>query len=173
MVSSGSPPSRRRAPPERGTNPATSRNREDLPTPLGPTTTRASPPPTVKLRPEKTWRPPRKQARSDPKRRIRSSPPPAPIPAARDRKRKNHVGKSASAGLHCPGGLPGRPLTARHLPAMALKSVDYLEHRKKRTYKPEPSGLILAQPSRRSRPAITGACWYHGNAPCFNPDRKS
>jgi hypothetical protein len=32
---------------------------------------------------------------------------------------------------------------------MALTSVDYLEQRKKRTYKPEPSGLILAQPSRR------------------------
>jgi hypothetical protein len=48
---------------------------------------------------------------------------------------------------------------------MALTSVDYLEHRKKRTYKPEPSGLILAQPSRRSRPAITGARWYQGAAP--------
>src|SRR5260370_2563583 len=52
---------------------------------------------------------------------------------------------------------------------MALTSVDYLEHGKKRTYKPEPSGLILTQPPRRSRPAITGACWYHGAAPGFNP----
>jgi hypothetical protein len=32
---------------------------------------------------------------------------------------------------------------------MALTSVDYLEQQQKRTYKPQPSGLILAQPSRR------------------------
>ena len=156
---------------------------------LQPVARRTSTLATAKLRPAKTWRPPRKQARSDPKRRIRSPLPPDPIPGwfGIGRKTCGQVGESRpalppacprrarpEAVLGPPGralGNPAAPLATRHLPAMALTSVDYLEQRQKRTYKPEPSGLILAQPSRRSRPAITGACWYHGNTPCFNPGR--
>src|SRR5258708_32775333 len=58
--------------------PATKRSREDLPTPLGPVTSSASPAPTVKLKPRKTSRPPLMQARSDPTSRITYRPP-APV----------------------------------------------------------------------------------------------
>src|SRR5260370_34720903 len=128
MLTSGSPPSSDGAPPVCATSPATSRNKEDLPTPLGPSTTKASPAPTVKPSPVKTWRPPRKQARSDPKRRIRSPPATSgPIP------------QFAST----------RDTFRYELRNLRTASVDYLEHCKKRTYKPEPSGPILAQPSRK------------------------
>src|SRR5258708_38066597 len=67
--------------------------------------------------------------------------------------------------------IPGRAPGARRSPAMALTSVDYLEPRKKRTYKPELLGLILTQPSRRSRPAIIGAAGIM--VPCQRAWRKN
>src|SRR5215471_1634111 len=82
MVSSSLPPASESVPALHAASPTTRRNSDDLPAPLGPSTTSASPASMVKLSPEKTWRPPRKQARSDPERRIqRPLQPPAGAPA--------------------------------------------------------------------------------------------
>src|SRR5262249_6572461 len=75
MVSSKSRPSSSSRPCCGRTRPATRRSSEDLPTPLGPVTSRASPGPTVKLKPRKTSRPPLTQARSVPASRITCRPP--------------------------------------------------------------------------------------------------
>src|SRR5947209_1492526 len=154
MVSSASPPSSESAPPERETNPANSRSSEDLPTPLGPSTTRASPAASVKLNAEKTWRPPRKQARSDPKRRIELRPPAAnPGPGPPRNRKKETLGPDRPEPTR---PRPTRPDPCRgagegsDLPAKASTTVDYLEQRKKRTYKQEPSGLNLTLPAQRS-----------------------
>src|SRR6202035_1728577 len=52
-----------------------------------------------------------------------------------------------------------------------VTSVDYLEHRKKRTYKPKASGLIFAHPRGDRGRRLEGRRrhWYHGAALCFNP----
>ena len=69
-VASASPPSSASRPPASRTSPAIMRNSEDLPAPLRPVTSRASPPLRLKLRPAKTSRPPRTQARLSPVSRI-------------------------------------------------------------------------------------------------------
>src|SRR5262249_3260676 len=70
MLSPRSPPSSLSRPCCGRSKPATRRSRDDLPAPLGPTTSNASPAPTVKPTPLKTCRPPRTQVRSDPTSRI-------------------------------------------------------------------------------------------------------
>src|SRR5215831_11749607 len=75
MVSSRSRPSSSSRPCCGRRRPATRRSKEDLPTPLGPVTSSASPAPTVKLKARKTCRPPLTQARSDPTSRITCRPP--------------------------------------------------------------------------------------------------
>src|SRR5207248_11582417 len=55
--------------------PATRRSRDDLPEPLGPVTSSASPAQTVKPTPLKTCRPPLTQVRSDPTSSIMGQPP--------------------------------------------------------------------------------------------------
>src|SRR5262249_37669531 len=119
MVSSESPPSRVSCPSVGRTKPPIRRNRDDLPTPLGPVTTSASPAPTAKLSFRNTWRPPRTQARS--------------------------VAESLRIGFT--GFIRG---TDPKLPPILLTSVDFLERRKKRPYKP--SRRAPYQPARCSRP---------------------
>src|SRR5262245_52931557 len=75
MVSSRSRPSSSSRPCCGRRRPATRRSKEDLPTPLGPVTSSASPAPTVKLKARKACRPPLTQARSDPTSRITCRPP--------------------------------------------------------------------------------------------------
>src|SRR5439155_18169618 len=75
MVSSRSPPSSFSRPCCGRSKPATRRSRDDLPEPLGPVTSSASPAQTVKPTPLKTCRPPLTQVRSDPTSSIMGQPP--------------------------------------------------------------------------------------------------
>src|SRR5262245_57101200 len=138
MVSSESAPARVSSPAAGCTSPAIRRNNEDLPAPLGPVTTSASPAPTAKPRPEKTCRPPRMQARSDAVSRIGS-------PSSRSR-RSLIFGPDGGPSVGPAGCKIGNFLP------MLLARVDYLEPRQKRPYKPQQSALIQ-QATRMSRPA--------------------
>src|SRR5690606_20204911 len=85
MLRSPSPPSRRRVPSARSRSPAIWRSKLDLPEPFGPVSTSAVPAVTLKERPSKTRRPPRRQVRSRAMRR-RSDVVKAPAPALAGRK---------------------------------------------------------------------------------------
>ena len=138
-----------------------SRSSDDLPTPLGPSTTKASPAADREAQARKDLAAAAEAGEIGPQRRIRSPRRLGPSPASR--RSDENMWRVGNADQ--PPGRSPKTAKARDLPAMALTSVDYLEPAQKRPYKPEPSGLILAQPSRRSRPAITGACRYHVAAP--------
>src|SRR4029453_11399004 len=148
MVSSKSQPSSSIRPCCGRTRPATKRNREDLPAPLGPVTRSASPAPTVKATPRKTSRPPLTQVRSEPTSRITCGLP------ARVHKDIGFPGSSPGSPFDWLPLLPGLEAekTLISMP-MSLASVDFLERHKKRPYKPSPPPPY--QPALDSRP-VTG-----------------
>src|ERR1700677_4287612 len=65
MVNSGSPPSKANRPAAMRTSPTTRRRRDDFPAPLRPRMVKATPDATEKFTPAKTFRPRRREARSE------------------------------------------------------------------------------------------------------------
>ena len=123
------------------TRPATSRSSEDLPAPFGPLTSRASPAPTAKLRPENTCRPPRTQARSEASSRV-----------GRRFARIRASCRRRAAAARRAGPKPATgPWKSRHFRRILLTRIDFLEQHKKRPYKPVHPGARPRTPGCRDR----------------------